>query len=158
MEYYLPLKLLHIISATILFGTGLGTAFYMWRADKSSNLQVIATTSRQVVLADYIFTVPSVVIQPISGLAMVYLAGIPITTFWVLWSLILYFLVGMLWLPVVWIQLQVAKKSAEALIDGGRFDYPHRLYMRWWYSLGWPAFVMVMYIMYLMVFKPIVAS
>ena len=70
MEYYLPLKLLHIVSSTLLFGTGLGTAFYMWRADRSGDLMLLAATARNVVFADWLFTAPAVAIQPVTGLAM----------------------------------------------------------------------------------------
>lgn len=155
MEFYLPVKLLHILSSTILFGTGLGTAFFMWRADKSGDLALVAATARHVVLADWIFTAPSVVLQPITGLVMVYWSGIPLSTYWVLWSIVLYFLVGLCWLPVVWIQICVARMATAAENEGIVFNYPHNMYMRWWYSLGWPAFIMVMYIFYLMVFKPV---
>jgi len=156
MEYYLPLKLIHIISSTILFGTGVGTAFYMWRADKSADLQLIAMTSRQVVLADWVFTTPAVVIQPLTGFLMIYLSGIAMTTTWVIWSIVLYIIIGLLWLPVVWIQIQVANKSSKALADKrGVLDPQYHRYMRWWYRLGWPAFIMVMGIFYLMVFKPV---
>ena len=38
MDYYLPLKLIHILSSTVLFGTGIGSAFFMWRADCSGDV------------------------------------------------------------------------------------------------------------------------
>ena len=157
MEYYLALKLIHIISSTLLFGTGLGTAFYMWRADCSRNLNTIATVSKNVVLADWIFTTPAVIVQPLSGLAMLFITQMPLTTSWVVVSLILYVLVGLCWLPVVWIQIQVAKNAQKALLSGAsmeEIDESHKKYMRTWYALGWPAFIGVMIIFYLMVFKP----
>lgn len=67
---YLSLKTLHILSMLLLFGTGLGSAFYKWMADRSGNLAHIAVTNRHVVLADWLFTTPTVIFQPISGLAM----------------------------------------------------------------------------------------
>jgi uncharacterized membrane protein len=155
VEFYLPIKLLHILSSTVLFGTGLGTAFFMWRADRSGDLTTIASTARSVVLADGVFTAPAVIIQPVSGAIMIYLSGLPLSTHWVLLSIVLYLLVGALWIPVVWIQLRVARMATEAEKKGTDFHYPHRAYMRWWYSLGWPAFMMVMGIFYMMVFKPL---
>ena len=86
---------------------------------------------------------------------MIYLSGIPLSAYWVQWGIVLYLLVGLCWLPVVWIQIRIAKMATAASEEGGAFDYPHKKYMRWWYSLGWPAFIMVMYIFYLMVFKPV---
>lgn len=153
-DYYLLLKLLHIISSTLLFGTGLGTAFYMWRADRSGDLSTIAAVSRQVVLADWLFTTPAVIIQPATGLAMLYLAGIPLHTPWIVLSLLLYVFIGLCWLPVVWIQIKVSKYANHALVTTGVIDYPHRAYMKFWYCLGWPAFGSVILIFYLMVFKP----
>ncbi|MFZ2321641.1 MAG: DUF2269 family protein, partial [Pseudomonas sp.] len=46
---YLSLKTLHILSMLLLFGTGLGSAFYKWMADRSGNLAHIAVTNRHVV-------------------------------------------------------------------------------------------------------------
>lgn len=154
MEFYLPLKLVHILSATLLFGTGLGTAFYMWRADRTKDMAVIASVSKNVVLADWIFTTPAVIIQPLSGLALAHLAGIPLSTSWVVVSLVLFVLVGLCWLPVVWLQSQVAKGSQAACQSGVAPQYPHRRYMRWWYALGWPAFLGVIGIFYMMVVRP----
>lgn len=155
MEYYLPLKYLHILSSTILFGTGLGTAFLMWRADKSGDLATIAMTSRHVVLADWVFTVPAVIVQPVTGLAMVFVSGASLSTAWLAYSVGLYLVVGLCWLPVVWIQIRVARRANAALQEGGVLNDSYRRVMRWWYALGWPAFIMVMFIFYLMVFKPI---
>ena len=154
MEYYLLLKLLHIISSTLLFGTGLGTAFYMWRADRSGDVAFIAAVSRSVVMADWLFTTPAVIIQPVTGFAMLYVAGIPFSTSWVLTSLSLYVFVGLCWAPVVRIQQQVSKNASEALADKISLDQTHASLMRRWYTLGWPAFTGVLAIFYLMVFKP----
>jgi uncharacterized membrane protein len=115
VEFYLPLKLLHILSSTLLFGTGLGTAFYLWRADRSRDVAVIAEVSRNVVLADWLFTTPAVIIQPLTGLAMLHLTGIPLHTPWVAASLGLYGLIGACWLPVVWIQVRLARNAAVLL-------------------------------------------
>lgn len=154
MGFYLLLKLVHILSSTVLFGTGLGTAFYMWRADASGDLKIIAAVSRHVVLADWLFTTPTVILQPLTGLAMLHIAGIPLTTSWVVVTLGLYVLIGLCWLPVVWLQIQVARKSQHALTTSGVIDYPHRLYMRLWYTLGFPAFLGVISIFFIMVIRP----
>lgn len=154
MEFYLPLKLLHILSSTLLFGTGLGTAFYLWRADRSRDVAVIAEVSRNVVLADWLFTTPAVIIQPLTGLAMLHLTGIPLHTPWVAASLGLYGLIGACWLPVVWIQVRLARNAAVLLHTAATLNERHDRYMRIWYGLGWPAFIGVIAIFYLMVLKP----
>ena len=108
MMGYTALKTLHILSMVLLFGTGLGSAFYKWMADRSGNVTHIAVTNRHVVLADWLFTTPTVIFQPLSGLWMLYLAGIPLSTPWVALSLGLYLLAGGCWLPVV--SLPILKK------------------------------------------------
>ena len=112
---YTVLKTLHILSMVLLFGTGLGSAFYKWMADRSGNLTHIAVTNRHVVIADWVFTTPTVIFQPVSGLWMVYLLDIPLTTPWVATSLFLFFVAGVCWLPVVWLQIRMQKIAAAAV-------------------------------------------
>jgi uncharacterized membrane protein len=154
MERYAWLKLVHILSSTLLFGTGLGTAFYMWRAHRSGDSAFMAKVARNVVLADWVFTLPAVIVQPVTGLAMVHVAGFPVTSTWIAASLALYVVVGACWLPVVGIQIRVARLTTQAASAGEPIPPEvHRL-MAWWYALGWPAFAGVIAIFALMVFKP----
>lgn len=155
MELYPLLKLVHILSATFLFGTGLGTAFYMWRADRSGDIQTIANVARNVVLADWLFTTPAVIIQPLSGFWMMYLVGFPLSEPWIVTALLLYIVAGACWLPVVWLQLRM-RDMAAAAIKENKTALParYRRYMKIWLMLGWPAFLAVLMIFYLMVFKP----
>nr|WP_246187814.1 DUF2269 family protein [Nitrincola alkalisediminis] len=44
-------------------GTGAGIAFFMFMANRSSNVAAIAVTARHVVLADWIFTTPAVLLH-----------------------------------------------------------------------------------------------
>lgn len=150
---YLTLKTLHILSMVLLFGTGLGSAFYKWMADRSGNLQHIAVTSKHVVLADWLFTTPTVIFQPISGVAMAMMAGVPLTTPWVAASLALYCLAGACWLPVVWLQIRM-QKLAEAALDGNT-PLPGRYWWlaQCWFWLGIPAFASMALVVALMVFK-----
>ena len=152
---YLTLKFIHIISSTLLFGTGLGTAFYMWRADRSGDPKVIAVVSKNVVLADYCFTLPAVIVQPLTGFAMLHLVGLSWEIPWVKWSLLLYVIIGCCWLPVVWIQTQVAKLASQAVSVNQPLPPAYRQLMKYWYGLGWPAFIAVLLIFYLMVVKQI---
>lgn len=152
---YLTLKTLHILSMVLLFGTGLGSAFYKWMADRSGRLPHIAVTNRHVVLADWIFTTPTVVFQPVSGVAMALMAGIPLTTPWVAASLALYCLAGACWLPVVWLQIRMRGMAEKALDDGQPLPEAYRRLARAWFWLGVPAFGAMVLVVALMVFKNI---
>ena len=150
---YTALKTLHILSMVLLFGTGLGSAFYRWMADRSGNLAHMAVTNRHVVLADWLFTTPTVIFQPLSGLWMVHLLGLPLSTPWVAASLALYTLAGLCWLPVVWIQIRLRELSAAALADGAPLPERYWQLARWWFWLGVPAFAAMVAVVALMVFK-----
>ena len=113
-ELYPLLKLAHIFGATLLFGTGLGTAFFMWRADRSGDVAAIAQTARTVVIADYLFTLPAVIAQPLTGYLLVLAVGYELTEGWILATLGLYVLTGACWLPVVWLQTRMRDLAVEA--------------------------------------------
>ena len=151
---YLLLKYVHILSSALLFGTGLGTAFHGFLAFRTQDPRVVAAVGRSVVLADWLFTAPSVVIQPATGLTMALLAGFPLTQGWLLFSIALYILVGACWLPVVWLQIRLRRMAEESLKSGDPLPPRYFRYLRLWFILGWPAFTAVLAIFYLMVFKP----
>ena len=150
---YLSLKYLHILSMVLLFGTGLGSAFYKWMADRSGNLAHIAVVNRHVVLADWIFTTPTVIFQPLSGLGMVYLLGLPLATPWVAISLGLYVFAGLCWLPVVCLQIRMRNLADAALMAQTPLPAEYWRYARVWFWLGVPAFVAMVGVVFLMVFK-----
>lgn len=150
---YTLIKTLHILSMVLLFGTGLGSAFYKWMADRSGQLAHIAVTNRHVVLADWWFTTPTVIFQPLSGLWLIDQLGLPLTTPWVAISLSLYVLAGICWLPVVWLQIRMRDLAAAAL--AGRNELPSAYWRmaRAWFWLGVPAFSAMVLVVALMVFK-----
>lgn len=154
MEYLLA-KWLHILSSTLLFGAGIGTAFFLLTVTLGRDVRAVATVTRQAVIADWIFTAPTAVFQPASGFWLLHLMGIPLSAPWVRWSVALYALAIACWLPVVWIQLRLRNIAAEAARhpDAG---LPSRYwrYFRAWVLLGIPAFLSFLGIFYLMVAKP----
>ena len=154
MDSYLLLRLVHILSAAILLGTGLGTAFFMWRANRTGDIAAIAVTARHVVLADWLFTAPAVLVQPITGFLLLREAGWELTEGWILLSLVLYAITGACWLPVVWLQARMRDLAVESLAAGLQLPSLYHRYMRIWFALGWPAFASVLAIFALMVIKP----
>jgi uncharacterized membrane protein len=139
----------------LLFGTGLGSAFYKWMADRSGNVAHIAITNRHVVMADWIFTTPTVIFQPISGLWMVSLLNLPLNTPWVMISLILFVLAGVCWLPVVWLQIRMQRIASDAVTDNTYLPDIYWRMARWWFWLGVPAFTAMVLVVALMVIKHI---
>jgi uncharacterized membrane protein len=150
---YTAIKTLHILSMVLLFGTGIGSAFYKWMADRSGHVGHIAVTNRHVVLADWLFTTPTVVIQPLTGLWMVHLLGLPLSTPWIAVSLCLYALAGACWLPVVWLQIRMMRLSETAAANHQPLPPVYGRLARWWFWLGVPAFSAMVLVVALMVAK-----
>ncbi|MGA2778123.1 MAG: DUF2269 domain-containing protein [Steroidobacteraceae bacterium] len=154
MSWYLIIKCLHILSSTVLFGTGAGIAFFYIRAQRTDDLRVIASVGRDVVLADAVFTATAVLLQPLTGITLAFMAGYSLLSPWLLVSMALYVFVGCCWLPVVWLQIRMRDLAIDAMNHRLPLPELYRFYYRRWLALGWPAFIGVLVIFYLMVAKP----
>jgi uncharacterized membrane protein len=155
MNAYLAVKTIHILSSVALVGTGFGTAFYLYFANRTGSVPVIAAVSRLVVRADFWFTTPAGLLQPVTGLWLAHMAGWPWNTPWIVASVLLYLLAGVCWLPVVWLQLQLAAmaKLADARSET-TLPAAYWNYARAWELLGYPAFIAMVIVYFLMVLKP----
>lgn len=148
---YTDVKTLHLLSMVLLFGTGLGSAFYKWMADRSGHVAHIAITNRHVVLADWLFTTPTVLLQPITGWWMAQRLGLDLHTPWLAASVALYVLAGACWLPVVVLQLRMQRLAETAARRGQALPPLYARLARWWFWLGVPAFVAMVLVVALMV-------
>ena len=154
LEYALVLRWLHVIGACVLLGTGAGIAFFMVMAERTSRPALIAHVAATVVLADTLFTATAVIVQPVTGYLLAREVGWPLTEGWVALSLILYLVIGLFWLPVVWIQIQLRNMARQADAEGTALpERFHRLY-RIWFACGFPAFAAVLTIVWLMLARP----
>ena len=153
-DLYFALKFVHVLGAMVLFGTGPGIAFFMGMAHRTRDAAHIARTARVVVIADAVFTATAVVAQPLSGAALIHVIGYSWQERWIVASLALYIVAGLCWLPVVRIQMRLRDLAADAAARG--VGLPERYYrlFRLWFWLGWPAFLSVMAILGLMLWKP----
>jgi uncharacterized membrane protein len=154
MTTILVLKLVHFLGAAVLFGTGLGIAFFMYMAHRTGDPATIAATARMVVIADAVFTLNAVIAQPVSGAALALSIGYSFWEPWIVVSIALYVLIGMCWLPVVAIQLRLRELAAAAAREGKPLPEAYDRLFRIWFMLGWPAFLGVVAIFALMIVKP----
>ncbi|RAN81270.1 hypothetical protein B5P43_05655 [Bacillus sp. SRB_336] len=150
---YLLIKWLHVISSTVLFGTGIGSAFYLLAASVQRDARVIAAVARYVVIADWLFTATTVILQPLSGGLMMHLAGLPLRTPWLLWSIVLYAVAVACWLPVVWLQMRMRDLARHAAEQNAALPAGYWRAFRYWVALGVPAFLAFVAVFYLMVVK-----
>ena len=151
---YLTVKTLHIISSVLLAGTGFGSYFYLLCTVRTRSVPAIAVVGRLVVRADWWFTTPAGVIQPLTGFWMLMKAGYPLHATWIWLSLVLYVLAGLCWLPVLWYQLRMARMATDAERAGQPLPPLYWRHARRWELLGYPAFAAMLAIFALMVMKP----
>jgi uncharacterized membrane protein len=144
---YLWIKWLHIVGSAILFGTGLGIAFFAWfgyrRGMEQGDIGLIRGVLGLTVTADAIFTATAAVAQPITGYLLWRMTGGTWPDRWLLLVIVLYVFVGACWLPVVALQLRLRN---DAMLAGtvGQLDARFHRRFRTWFVLGWPAFLAVM--------------
>ena len=150
---YLIVKWLHIGFSTILFGTGIGSAFFFLSASRNGDAGIAAFVTGRVVLADWLFTTPMVILQPASGFYLLHLAGIPASMPWIAWSLWLYGFAVLCWLPVVVLQIRMRALAREAAATAQPLPARFGAMLRAWIALGAAAFIAFVAIFYLMVVK-----
>jgi len=154
MNSYFVLKVVHVISATVLFGTGLGIAFFKWITDRTGNTGAIRVVSEKVVLADWLFTLPAILVQAATGVALAKLLGYPLLRGWLAWAIVLFCVAGLCWIPVVWLQLRMRDLARMSERGGAPMGALYRSYARVWFWLGVPAFASVVLVFWLMIAKP----
>lgn len=153
MEHYLILKLIHILAAVVVTGTGAGIAFFMFMANRSNNPQAIYITAKHVILGDWIFTTPAVITQIITGILLMNMQGYSFSALWFYWVVGLFALIGICWLPVLRIQYKL-RELAKVSVDSNQVTPEFKSLMKTWTLLGIPAFTAIIGIFWLMVFKP----
>jgi len=155
MDLYLTVKTLHIISSAILFGTGIGIAFFMWLSFFSNNLTEKLYAAKNTVLADKLFSFPAALIQPLTGFWLIVESGFNWNEYWLLLTYAIYIVAAACWIPVVWIQIQLKEILAESI--NNKSELPNHYYklFKIWFILGWPAFLGLIVVFYLMVTKPL---
>ena len=154
-------KTAHIVSAAVLFGTGVGIAFFCWSGYRDAmctgEIAALRSVLRLTVIADACLTAPAVVFQVVSGVVLMHYMNLPLASPWSLASIALFVLVGACWLPVVAIQIKLWREARAAASMAALASGFHRRF-RVWFALGVPAFAAVITIFYMMVAKPLSLS
>jgi len=75
MSTYLVVKWTHVLSSILLLGTGFGSAYFMFFANRSRDVAAQVVVVRLVVRADWWFTTPTVLIQLPAVVVVTYLMG-----------------------------------------------------------------------------------
>jgi uncharacterized membrane protein len=151
---YLAIEYLHVLGAIVILGTGTGIAFFMLMAHRSRDVAFIAKTAEVVVIADYLFTLSSVLLQPVTGALLMWLSATAITEGWLMTSLALYALAGLFWVPVIFMQIEMRDLARAAVPANAPLPPRYFTLFGRWFLFGIPGFGSVMAILWLMIAKP----
>ena len=154
MTLYFLIKYLHMLGAIVILGTGSGIAFFMLMAHRTNDVAFIARTASVVVIADAIFTLSAVILQPLTGGLLMMLSATPITEHWLLASLVLYVVAGLFWIPVVFMQIEMRDLARKAVDQRTALPERYFILFRRWFIFGFPGFGATMLILWLMIAKP----
>lgn len=150
---YVFLKWVHILSSTILFGAGVGSAFHMFAATLRRQVGGVAGATRNVVVADWLLTTPSSIVQPVTGIWLVHKLNLPFSTPWVAWALGLYGVAMACWIPVLVIQIRMRNLAVAAERAQAPLPAAYDRLFHWWVGLGFGGLLSFLLIFWLMVAK-----
>jgi uncharacterized membrane protein len=155
MTPYFIVKYLHVLGAIVILGTGTGIAFFMLMAHRSRDPAFIARTAATVVIADMLFTLTAVILQPVTGGVLMALSATALAERWISTSLGLYVVAGMFWIPVIFMQIEMRDLARKATAQQQPLPPRYFALFRRWFVFGIPGFGSVMIILWLMIAKPI---
>jgi uncharacterized membrane protein len=151
---YLAIEYVHVLGAIVILGTGAGIAFFMLMAHRTGDAVFIARTAEIVVIADFIFTLSAVLLQPVTGALLMWLSSTSISEGWLMTSLVLYAVAGAFWVPVVFMQIEMRDLARAAVVNGAVLPPRYFSLFSRWFLFGIPGFGSVMAILWLMIAKP----
>ena len=155
MTLYFFVKYLHVLGAIVILGTGGGIAFFMLMAHRTGDAAFIARTAAIVVIADMLFTLTAVLLQPVSGGVLMMLSSTAFTERWLMTSLGLYAVAGLFWVPVIFMQREMRDLARNAAQQDQSLPPRYFALFRRWFLFGIPGFGSVMLILWLMITKPV---
>jgi uncharacterized membrane protein len=154
MTLFFLIEYLHVLGAIVILGTGMGIAFFMLMAHRSGNAEFIARTAATVVIADMLFTLTAVLLQPVTGGLLMMLSSTSLSERWLLASLALYAIAGLFWVPVIFMQIEMRDLARLAAEKDQPLPPRYFALFRRWFLFGIPGFGSVMIILWLMIAKP----
>jgi uncharacterized membrane protein len=154
MTLYFLVKYLHVLGAIVILGTGSGIAFFMLMAHLSRDAAFVARTAATVVIADLLFTLTAVILQPVTGGILMELSSTSFAERWLVTSLALYAVAGLFWIPVIFMQIEMRNLASAAVAKKEPLPPRYFALFRRWFCFGIPGFGSVMIILWLMIARP----
>jgi uncharacterized membrane protein len=152
---YLPMKLLHIVAVIAFLGNITTGLFWHIHAARTRDPRLLAHTMDGIIRSDRLFTMPGVIVIVATGIATAVIGGLPLLhTGWILWTLVLFSLSGVIFMGYVApLQRQLLALARAGTV--GSFDYAaYAGVARRWEVWGAAALLTPAVGLLLMVLKP----
>ena len=153
---YLLMKLVHVTAVIAFLGNIVTGLFWHAHAARTRDAKLLAHTMDGIIRSDRLFTIPGVIGIIVTGVIAAIYGHYPILrTSWILWTLILFTISGVIFMiRVVPLQRQL-RALAMAAVQSGTFDYaPYRALAVRWEVWGAIALLTPLAGLVFMVFKP----
>jgi len=153
---FLLIKLLHIIAVIAFVGNITTGIFWHAHAARTRDPKLIAYTMGGIIRSDRLFTIPGVIVIIVTGIAAAIYGNFPILrTGWILWTLILFIVSGLIFMIRVAPLQRQLRALAEAAAQSGTLDYArYRALAVRWEVWGTAALLTPLAGLALMVLKP----
>ncbi|HEX7336078.1 MAG TPA: DUF2269 family protein [Gemmatimonadales bacterium] len=153
---YLWVKLLHVAAVVAFLGNITTGLFWHAHAARTRDPRLLAHAVDGIIRSDRLFTIPGVIVIIVTGAVAAVIGGFPILrTPWILWSLVLFAVSGLVFvLRVAPLQVQL-RALAQAGVEPGVWDWErYKRLARTWELWGAVALLTPMAALVLMVLKP----
>lgn len=155
MNYYLFLKVIHLLAVVAFLGNITTGLFWMRYAVKTNDVSIIHHTAKGIIKSDRIFTIPGVIIITAGGFLAAIYAGIPLLrTGWIFWSIVLLTLSGILFsIKVAPLQGKMRKYLDQCITDNNYEKKNFTILLRQWEFWGFMALLTPMIAFFMMILK-----
>lgn len=120
---YLWLKVLHILAVVMFIGNITTGVFWHKHAERTRDPRLLAHAMDGIIRSDRLFTMPGVVVILVTGMLAAVQGGFPVLgTGWILWTLILFAISGLVFMTRLAPLQRKMRAAASAGAASGSFD------------------------------------
>ncbi len=149
------LLVLHVMGGIFFLGNIITAAFWKLRADAGGDLHQIWRTATNVLIADYVFTLPGIVLLLTTGHMMVANSGYELFSLsWLGISYFLFCLSGLIWLLILLPTQNQMIKHAKNSLDQGKLTNEYKKSSKIWNVFGSLSTILPIIVIVLMLVKP----
>src|SRR3990167_3895342 len=100
------IKIIHIVSSSILFGADIGSVLYFIFLNRQNNIALLASSTKSVLFYSILMTVSAGVIQFITGLLLIFLSHFTVIPVWLVLSMVGYVVAAICWIFAIDLQMR----------------------------------------------------